>query len=42
MMAFEMLNINFSKDKHHLIKQDVEKIKSEVIEIEESESEEES
>jgi len=37
MMAFEMLNINFSKDKRYLIKQEVERIKSEVMEIEDSE-----
>jgi len=36
MMAFEMVNINFSKDKQYLIKQEVERIKSEVLEIEDS------
>jgi len=32
-----MLNINFSRDKQYLIKQEFERLKSEVMEIEDSE-----
>jgi len=37
MMAFEMLNINFSGDEQYLIKQEIERIKFEFMKIEDSE-----